>query len=68
MDIGYWIDVFNVFSLGVIIVQVSHGKLLDTMKLNLNFSPSLLKIIIYTGLFVIIYSCYGVDLDYVITP
>jgi hypothetical protein len=67
VDIGYWIDFFIVFSLGVILVQVSHGKFLDTMKLNLNFSPSFLKIIRYTGLFVIIYSCYGVIIDYAIT-
>jgi hypothetical protein len=68
VDIGYWIDFFIVFSLGVILVQVSHGKFLDTMKLTLNFSPSFLKIIRYIGLFVIIYSCYGVGIDYAVTP
>ena len=67
MDIGYWINFFIVFGLGVVLVQISHGKFLDTMKLDLNLSPSFLKIIRYMGLFVIIYSCYGVIIDYSIT-
>ena len=66
MDLGYWIDFIIVFALGVLLVQISHGKLLDTAKLNLNFSPSFLKVIRYMGLFIIVYSCYGVIIDYVI--
>ena len=66
MDLGYWIDFIIVFALGVLLVQISHGKLLDTAKLNLNFSPSFLKVIRYMGLFIIVYSCYGVIIDYAI--
>jgi len=66
MDLGYWINFIIVFALGVILVQISHGKILDIVKLNLNFSPSFLKIIRYLGLFIIVYSCYGVIIDYVI--
>jgi hypothetical protein len=66
MNLGYWVDFFIIFSLGVILVQISHNKLLDTAKLNLKFSPSFLKVIRYIGLFIIIYSCYGVIIDYVI--
>tara|TARA_R110001583_G_scaffold73658_1_gene204902 strand:+ start:225 stop:431 length:207 start_codon:yes stop_codon:yes gene_type:complete len=67
MYLGYGIDVIIEFVLGVILVQISHGKILDTAKLNLNFSPSFLKIIRYIGLFIIISSCYGVIIDYAIT-
>ena len=67
MDLGYWIDFIIVFALGVLLVQISHGKLLDTAKLNLNFSPSFLKVIRYMGLFIIVYSCYGVIIDYAIS-
>jgi hypothetical protein len=67
MDLRYWIDFIVVFVLGVILVQFSHGKLLDTVKLNLNLSSSFLKIIRYMGLFIIVYSCYGVIIDYAIT-
>ena len=66
MGLGYWIDFIIVFALGVILVQISHGKFLDTLKLNLNFSPSFLKIIRYMGLLIIVYSCYGVIIDYAI--
>ena len=67
MSLGYWMNFAIVFSLGVVLVQVSHGKILDTVKLNLNFSTSFLKIIRYIGLFIIIYSCYGVIIDYAIS-
>ena len=67
MDVGYWIDFIIVFALGVILVQISHGKFLDVAKLNLNFSPSFFKIIRYMGLFIIVYSCYGVIIDYAIS-
>ena len=67
MDLGYWINFIIVFALGVILVQISHGKILDTAKLNLNLSSSFLKIIRYMGLFIIVYSCYGVIIDYAIT-
>ena len=67
MDLGYWIYFVIVFALGVILVQISHGKIIDTAKLNFNLSPGFLKIIRYMGLFIIIYSCYGVIIDYVIT-
>jgi len=67
MSLGYWIDFIIVFALGVILVQISHGKFLDTAKLNLNLSPSFLKIIRYMGLFIIVYSCYGVIIDYAIS-
>ena len=66
MDLGYWINFIFVFALGVILVQISHGKLLNTAKLNLNFSPGFLKIIRYLGLFIVVYSCYGVIIDYAI--
>jgi len=64
MDFGYWINFIIVFALGVILVQISHGKLLDAVKLKLNFSASFLKVIRYMGLFIIVYSCYGVIIDY----
>jgi len=67
MYLEYGIDVIIEFVLGVILVQISHGKILDTAKLNLNFSPSFLKIIRYLGLFIIISSGYGVIIDYAIT-
>jgi len=67
MDLGYWINFIIVFALGVILVQISHGKFLDTVKLHINFSSSFLKIIRYMGLFIIVYSCYGVIIDYVIS-
>ncbi|MGL1958650.1 MAG: hypothetical protein OCD00_15190 [Colwellia sp.] len=66
MSLGYWVDFIIVFVLGVILVQISHGKFLDTAKFNINFSPSFLKLIRYMGLFIIIYSCYGVIVDYTI--
>ena len=66
MNLGYWINFIIVFALGVILVQVSHGKILDRDKLNLKFSPSFLKIIRYLGLLILIYSCYGVIIDVVI--
>jgi len=67
MDLRYWIDFIIVFALGVILVQISHGKFLDSAKINLNFSPSFLKIIRYMGLFIIVYSGYGVIIDYAFT-
>jgi hypothetical protein len=67
MDLGYWVDFIIVFALGFILVQISHGKFLDTAKLNLNLSPSFLKVIRYMGLFIIVYNCYGVIIDYAIT-
>jgi len=67
MGLGDWINFVIVFALGVILVQVSHGKMINTAKLNLNFSPAFLKIIRYMGLFIIIYSCYGVIIDFVIS-
>ena len=67
MDLGDWINVVIVFVLGVILVQISHGKIIDTAKFNLNFSPIFLKIIRYMGLFIIVYSCYGVIIEFVIS-
>ncbi|PKH87728.1 hypothetical protein [Colwellia sp. Bg11-28] len=67
MDLAYWIDFIVVFALGVMLVQISHGKFLDTAKFNLNLSPSFLKIIRYMGLFIIVYSGYGVIIDYAVT-
>jgi hypothetical protein len=64
LDLGYWINFIVVFFLGVLLVQISHGKILDSAKLKLNFSPSFFKIIRYIGLFIIVYSCYGVMIDY----
>jgi hypothetical protein len=66
MVLGYWIDFIIVFFLGVILVQISYGKFLNTIKLKLILSHSFLKVIRYVGLFVIIYSCYGVIIDYAI--
>jgi hypothetical protein len=67
MDLGYWVNFIIFLSLGVVLVQISHGKIIDTVKLNLNFSKSFLKVVRYMGLFVLVYSCYGVIIDYVIT-
>jgi len=67
MSLGYWLNFIIVFALGIILVQISHGKLIDFTKLNLKVSTSFLKIIRYIGLFVVIYSCYGVIIKYVIT-
>ncbi len=67
MGLGYWINFIIVFALGVILVQISHGKFLDSAKFNLNFSPSFLKTIRYIGLFIVVYSCYGVIIDYAMT-
>ena len=67
MDLGYWIDFIIVFALGVILVQISHGKILDTTRLKLNFSPTFLKVIRYLGLFIVVYSCYGVIVEYAMT-
>ena len=66
MDLGYWINFIIVFALGVILVQISHGKILERDKLKLNFSAGFLKTIRYIGLFIIIYSCYGVIIDFFI--
>jgi hypothetical protein len=65
VELGYWINFIIIFVLGVLLVQISHGKLFDPAKLKLKFSPSFLKVIRYMGLFVIVYSCYGVMIDYV---
>jgi hypothetical protein len=64
MDLGYWINFIMIFVLGIMLVQISHGKILDATKLNVKFSTSFLKIIRYLGLFIIIYSGYGVIIDY----
>ena len=53
-----------VFALGVSLVQISDGKMIDMSKFN--FSDGFLKILRYLGLFIIIYSCYGVLIDYLI--
>tara|TARA_R110000787_G_scaffold72119_7_gene160819 strand:- start:388 stop:594 length:207 start_codon:yes stop_codon:yes gene_type:complete len=67
MDLGYWLDFIIVFALGVMLVQISHGKFIDAAKLKLNLSPSFLKIIRYMGLLIMVYSCYGVIIDYAMT-
>lgn len=67
MDLGYWINFTIVFALGVILVQISHGKFLDVAKPNHSFSPNFLKVIRYIGLFIIVYSCYSVIIDYAIS-
>ena len=66
MDLQYWIHFSLVFVLGIILVQISHGKILNVAKYNIDFSPGFLKIIRYMGLFIIVYSCYGVIIDYAI--
>jgi len=66
MDLGYWINFFIVFAIGVTFVQISHGKIIDAAKFNFKLSPSFLKIIRYIGLFIIVYSCYGLLIDYAI--
>ena len=66
MDLQYWIHFSLVFVLGIILVQISHGKILNIAKYNIDFSPGFLKIIRYMGLFIIVYSCYGVIIDYAI--
>ena len=66
MSLGYWIDFIIVIALGVILVQISHGKILDTKKLNINLSPTFLKVIRYMGLFIIVYKSYYVMIDYAI--
>lgn len=67
MDLWYWLDSIISFVLGVILVDISHGKLLNMTKLNYNLSASFFKVIRCMGLFVIVYSCYGVIIDYAIT-
>ena len=67
MDLMFWINFIIVFSLGVILVQISHGKIIDAAKLNLNLSPVFLKIMRYIGLFIIVYSCYGLIINYAMT-
>ncbi len=47
MNLGYWLNFVVVFALGVILVQISHGKILDTVKLKLNLSQGFLKVIRY---------------------
>lgn len=64
MDIGYWLNFLFVFVLGFLLVQISHGKLNNINKLK--FSAGFLKILRYLGLFIIIYSCYGALIDYLI--
>ncbi|GIC79062.1 hypothetical protein FMO003_15340 [Moritella sp. F3] len=66
MDLGYWINFIMVFALGVILVQISHGKILNSKRMSVNFSLGFLKLIRYIGLFVIVYSCYAVMIDVVI--
>ena len=66
MSLGYWVDFIIVIVLGVILVQISHGKILDTKKLNINLSPTFLKVIRYMGLFIIVYKSYYVMIDYAI--
>jgi len=66
MSLGYWVDFIIVIALGVILVQISHGKILDTKKLNINLSPTFLKVIRYMGLFIIVYKSYYVMIDYAI--
>jgi hypothetical protein len=67
MDLGYWINFCIVFALGIILVQISHGNILNLAKFNIDFSSGFLKIIRYMGLFIIVYSCYGVIIHYAIT-
>lgn len=64
MSFDYWIHFFIVFALGVLLVRFSHGKLTGIVKFTDNFSPVFLKLLRYIGLFIIIYSCYGVIIDY----
>lgn len=64
MGVGYWVNFIISFALGVILLQISHGKILDRAKLKINLSPGFLKIIRYIGLFIIVYSCYGVFINY----
>jgi hypothetical protein len=66
MNFGYWVDFIVVCALGVILVQISHGKIIDAKKLNINLSPGFLKVIRYMGLFIIVYKGYGVIIDYAI--
>ena len=64
MVLSYWINFISIFALGIILVQISHGKILDTTKRHFKFSTSFLKIIRYLGLCIIIYSGYGVIVNY----
>lgn len=66
MNLGYWVGFIITVAIGVMLVQISHGKILDTAKLNFKLSPSFLKVIRYMGLFTIVYSCYGVIIDFII--
>ena len=54
-------------ALGVMLVQLSHGKFTWITSSHFNFSTGFLKIIRYMGLLIIIYNCYGVIIDYIIT-
>ncbi len=66
MNLSYWVDFIIVCILGVILVQISHGKILTTKKLNINLSSGFLKVIRYMGLFIIVYKSYSVMIDYAI--
>jgi hypothetical protein len=64
MSVGYWTNFAIFFALGIILVLISHGKFLGGVKLNL--SPDFFKFIRYIGLFIIVYNCYSVIIDYAI--
>ena len=59
MTLSAWIEFIVVIALGIALVQFSHGKF-TVWQPNKTFSPAFLKIIRYLGLFVIVYSSYGV--------
>jgi hypothetical protein len=67
MDLEFWVNFIVTFILGVVLVQISHGKMIKPSQLNLELSPTFFKIIRYTGLFIIIYSCYGVIIEYAVS-
>lgn len=67
MDLGSWVYFIISLVLGGILVQISHGKIPYIAKQNINLSIGFLKTIRYLGLFIIIYSCYGVIINFATT-
>ena len=66
MDMQYWLDFLLSFSLGLVLILFSHGKLPGSAQLHLKVSRSFLVIIKYIGWFSLLYSCYGLWIDMVL--
>ena len=65
MTLREWFEFVVVIALGIALVQFSHGKFKGLQR-KYAFSLEFLKIIRYMGLFVIVYSSYGVMITFLI--